>query len=121
MTRVHASKAFQLHSSMSESQLQGLDAAAHVSPQMLQKPLRRCFPTLPAHLVRKPTVLVAGLHELAPDLVKALVVLLQQPPVRFPHLVSLPPQVRHHLGTDAEATVSMDSMSKAEELGPCFR
>ena len=41
------------------------------------------------HLVRKTAVLVARLHELAPDLVEPLVVLLQQVAVSFPNLQML--------------------------------
>lgn len=38
------------------------------------------------HLMRKSTVLVASLHELAPHLVEPLVMLLQQLAVPLPHL-----------------------------------
>ena len=38
------------------------------------------------HLVCKATVLVAGLEQLAPDCMKALMVLMQQLPVLLPYL-----------------------------------
>lgn len=48
-------------------------------------------------LMCEAAVLIASLHELAPDFVEALMVALQQMTVRLPHLIPLALQILQHL------------------------
>ena len=124
MTCVHTSKPFQLHSTGVRVSNRPSVQESLASPQVFlcvctkqHQPQLSC--PLDPYLVRESAVLVAGLHELAPDLVKALVVLLQQPPMRLPHIIPLPPQICYHLNIKAAVRVTEEH----RDLGcrPCAR
>lgn len=98
MTRVHAREPFQLRNTPASVTHDGTSAL--VLLQRKRNSSAFC-PSAHAHLVRKAAVLIASLHELAPDFVEALVVRLEQAPVRLADFVPLPPQVLYNLQADS--------------------